>query len=229
MNTGIPVPTRARRAWAVLAGVAGLVAALAVASWTAHLPSTRTVYRAAAAAVTDAPSWVQHVAETAAETGIAALAALVLVLTWRARSVGAAALTRALVASGGVVVAYATSEVLKFVLAQPRPCATLRVAALAQSPCPGDWSLPSNHATIAAALAAAVVLVAPRWAAPSVAAALVVAAARVGTGVHHPHDVLTGLAVGAGVVAVAALVLDRPVRALLHAAAGRWPAIVARS
>ena len=69
----------------------------------------------------------------------------------------------------------------------------------------------------------------PRWAAPSVAAALVVAAARVGTGVHYPHDVLTGLAVGAGVVAVAALVLDRPVRALLHAAAGRWPASVARS
>jgi undecaprenyl-diphosphatase len=227
MTTVTTGSTRLQRPWTVLAGVAGLVVAFAVASWTVHMPSTLAVYRQATAAVTAAPSWLQRVLDTAAEAGVLALAALVSALVWRARSAGAAALARAVVAGGGVVVAYATSEVLKLVLAQPRPCATLG-AVLGECPGPGDWSLPSNHATVAAALAAAVVLMAPRCAVPALAAALVVAASRVGTGVHYPHDVLTGLAVGAGVVAVCALVLDRPARAVVRAAAGRWPAIAPR-
>lgn len=227
MTAVAPASARPHRSWALLAGVAGLVVAFAVASWTVHVPSTLTVYRRATAAVMAAPSWLQQVVDTAAEAGVLALAALVLALVWRARSAGAVALAQALVAAGGVVVAYATSEALKLVLAQPRPCATLG-AALGECPGPGDWSLPSNHATVAAALAAAVVLLAPRWAAPALAAALAVAASRVGTGVHYPHDVLTGLAVGAGVVAVCALVVDRPVRATVRAAAGRWPAIAPR-
>lgn len=217
------------RPWAVLAGIAGLVAAFAAASWTVDLPSTRTVYRTAVDAVMGAPPPFQDVAVVAADAGILGLATLALVLTWRrAWSGGTAARASALVCGVGVVVAYVSSEVLKLLLTQARPCAALGVAVLAECPGPGDWSLPSNHATIAAALAAAAVLTAPRWALPALATALAVAAARVGTGVHYPHDVLTGLALGAGVVAVAALVLDRPARALLDAATGRWPVIKPR-
>jgi undecaprenyl-diphosphatase len=214
-----------RRPWLVMAAVATLVAVFGVASWAVPPPATQTVYRAAAAAATDAPAWVQQALGVVADSGILALAALVLLLTWRARSSGATSLARALVAAGGVVVAYATSELLKLSLTQARPCATLAVSILAECPGPGDWSLPSNHATIAAALATAIALIAPRWSAPAVGIAFLVAAARVGTGVHYPHDVLTGVALGATVVALAAMALDRPGQALLRAATRRWPMI----
>jgi undecaprenyl-diphosphatase len=208
----------------VLAVSTGAVAALAIASWTTQLPSTQAVYRVAAASVLNAPSWVRLVADVAAEAGIVVLATLVLVLTWRAMVAGTGALSRALVAGGGAVAAYATSELLKLLLTQPRPCARLGVTVLAECPAANDWSLPSNHATIAAALATAAVLIAPRWGAPALVAALAVAAARVGTGVHYPHDVLTGLVLGAAVVVVTVVTLDRPVDALLRATARRWPA-----
>jgi membrane-associated phospholipid phosphatase len=70
--------------------------------------------------------------------------------------------------------------------------------------CPpvGDWAFPSNHATIAGAAAAGLLLARPR---PTRATWLVVplavmaAALRVVTGVHYPHDVLAGLLLGAAI------------------------------
>lgn len=218
-------PRAARRPRLVLAAVASLIAVFAVASWTVPPPATDTVYRAAVEAAGKAPPWLQQILGAVAEAGILALIALALVLTWRARSTGAASLARALVAGGGVIAAYLTSEILKLLLTQPRPCATLAVNVLAECPGPGDWSLPSNHATIAAALATAVALIAPSWTAPAVLTAVLVAAARVGTGVHYPHDVLTGLALGAAVVAVTVIILDRPGQAVVRLASSRWPVI----
>src|SRR5699024_10837516 len=82
--------------------------------------------------------------------------------------------------------------------------------------CPGsgDWSWPSNHAVLAAAFATACILVVPRLAWFAVPLALAIAASRVAAGVHFVHDVLSGLALGAlvvaAVVAAASPVLDRP-------------------
>lgn len=107
-------------------------------------------------------------------------------------------------AAAGVVLAYGTSEAAKVLLVQGRPCA--RWDGVPHCPPAGDWSLPSNHATVAFA-AVVVIAVAARstwatWAA--VVVALLAAAGRVLEGVHYPHDVALGAVVGLSVAAGAA-------------------------
>jgi len=57
-------------------------------------------------------------------------------------------------------------------------------------------SLPSDHASMAFAIAASVALLHPRLGAVFLAAAIAVASGRVFTGVHYPSDVLAGMFVG---------------------------------
>lgn len=107
--------------------------------------------------------------------------------------------------SGAVIVAYAISEGIKLVFAEPRPCAALVVAA--ECPAVGDWSLPSNHATLAFA-AVAVIAVATRWiswTAVALSVAVIVAAGRVMQGVHYFHDVVIGGLLGLTIVSLVAL------------------------
>ncbi|MGY1722209.1 phosphatase PAP2 family protein [Blastococcus sp. SYSU DS0533] len=109
------------------------------------------------------------------------------------------------------MLALAASGSLKVLTGQDRPCR--EVAGLdAAVPCPpvGDWSLPSNHATLAAALATALIWSAPRWWPLVTPLALLVAPARVGLGVHYPHDVVDGLILGAVVGSALVLLLRRP-------------------
>ena len=109
-----------------------------------------------------------------------------------------------LAASVAVPAAYGSSEGLKLVLTQERPCARWSYAA--HCPPPGDWSLPSNHATVAfAAVVVLVVATRAAWVAWSaVGLAAVAAAGRVMEGVHYPHDVALGAVVGVGVTALVA-------------------------
>ncbi|GAA2453194.1 phosphatase PAP2 family protein [Agromyces soli] len=106
------------------------------------------------------------------------------------------------VASAAVPLAYGASEGIKLLVAQGRPCWTSGIAA--DCPPPGDWSFPSNHATVAFALAAVIALAAERrvtiWLA--LVLAVVAAAARVLEGVHYPHDVAAGALLGVLVVSV---------------------------
>lgn len=111
----------------------------------------------------------------------------------------------ALAAVVGVGLAYAASEGLKLLVAQPRPCSSsgLRI----ECPPAGDWSFPSNHATLAFGAAVVIIVAIQRvslaWLA--VAAAVLVAGGRVAQGVHYLHDVaagaLLGLAIPAALVA----------------------------
>lgn len=137
--------------------------------------------------------------ELISEAGLAVLAlttAVVLVRTWLRRPdlrfrTGTAAV--------GVVLAYAASEGLKIIFAQERPCAAWSIAT--ECPPPGDWSLPSNHATLAFGAVAVIALAAGRswltWAA--IALAGVVALARVAQGVHYVHDVAFGAVLGVAI------------------------------
>lgn len=123
----------------------------------------------------------------------------------------------------GTGVAYAVSEALKLVVDEERPCRAVRgVEAVADCPGVGDWSFPSNHATLAAALAVGLVVLRPRLTAVALPLAAVVAVARVAAGVHYPHDVLAGAALGAAVATAAlwsaAPTAARTVAALLE----RW-------
>lgn len=98
----------------------------------------------------------------------------------------------------------------KAILARPRPALVEPVIAL-----PADGSFPSAHTTQIVAFALCVILIVrrigPEWqfAAMAVAALLiaVVAASRVYLQVHYPSDVLGGLLLGIGWIALARKIL----------------------
>lgn len=111
-------------------------------------------------------------------------------------------------AAVGVFLAYLASEGLKLAAAQPRPCTVWNLAG--DCPPAGDWSFPSNHATLAFG-AVVVIAVTTRSVSLTCAAmllAVVVATGRVLEGSHYLHDVAAGAAVGiltvGGVVVLAA-------------------------
>ncbi|WP_188042344.1 phosphatase PAP2 family protein [Microbacterium sp. ANT_H45B] len=115
---------------------------------------------------------------------------------------------RAVVASIGVLLAYVTSEALKALFAQARPCS--RWVTAAECPPAGDWSLPSNHATLAFGAVAVVAVLLARaaltWAMVGVGA--LVAIGRVVEGVHYVHDVAIGALLGMALPVLLTLVFD---------------------
>ncbi|WP_431916417.1 phosphatase PAP2 family protein [Micromonospora wenchangensis] len=122
----------------------------------------------------------------------------------------------ALVAPATVVLAYGCSELLKSLLDEERPCRGAVTILAAPCPPPGDWSFPSNHATIAGALATAVLLLSPRWGLLAAPLALLAAFSRVFVGVHYPHDVLAGLLLGLAVTLLVSLPAARFLAELLR-------------
>jgi membrane-associated phospholipid phosphatase len=157
-------------------------------------------YRATASGAAALPSAVGGLFVVVGELGLVVLAGVAVVLTWRARSRGLEHLAVAVVAGVSTVAAYLLSEVVKGLVHEERPCRTLAVKTVASCPAAGDWSWPSNHATIAGALATAVVVLAPVWWRLVVPLALAVCASRVLTGAHYWHDAIAGLLVGVVVV-----------------------------
>ncbi|MGW5264882.1 phosphatase PAP2 family protein [Microbispora sp. NPDC004025] len=184
-------------------------------------------YREVTAFARETPGWVRDAAEVATDAVPAILFALLVFGWWRARRGDDRRMALALLAPVAVVVAYLVSEGLKSLLRLRRPCWDLTdVVTVATCPPYGDWSLPSNHATFAAAGAVALVAL---WRGTAVAApvlALLEAFSRVFVGVHYPHDVAAGLLLGAVVAPVVLLALRNPATALV-AALRRRPALTA--
>jgi undecaprenyl-diphosphatase len=77
-----------------------------------------------------------------------------------------------------------------------------------------DFSFPSDHAVMAGAVAAGLLLVRRRLGLVAVAAALLMAFDRVYIAAHYPWDVLAGLVLGAGVSLLGWLVLAGPLTTL---------------
>ncbi|MFJ5307288.1 phosphatase PAP2 family protein [Streptomyces sp. NPDC088350] len=169
-----------------------------------------------------APGWLDSTVSAWSTYGLAVFAVLMVVGWWRARRVGADAAMTALAVPVVVVAAYGIDSLLKTLVRENRPCQTLRVATLEACPAQGDWSFPSNHATIAAAAAVALFFVSRRLGAVAVVAALAMAGSRVWVGVHYPHDVVAGVTVGA-LLALGAMVLlrRRPESLVQRITAGR--------
>lgn len=132
-----------------------------------------------------------------------------LLQTWRRRVTFA----RGVAAGIGTVVAYGSSELVKSAYAEVRPCRVVLVSP--DCPAAGDWSFPSNHTVIAFALAAACALLVVRTAVPVFAVAAVMGFSRIAEGVHYPHDVLAGAALGVGVVVAVTLIGEPVVAAAL--------------
>lgn len=212
---------------AVLALVAGGVMIALLAPGGLGDPRLRVVtdgpsaeaYRAVVGGAGRLPDWLHAPGEHVALAGVLTLAGL-LAWTgwtgWRRRSPVAAG---ALLVVLGTLSAYLTSEAVKLVVDQERPCRAFGdVVTWVPCPPPGDWSFPSNHSTVVGALAAGLVVLAPRLGFVAVPVAGVVAAMRVVAGVHYPHDVLAGLLLGA-TTTIALLVTLTPVAERLMA---RW-------
>jgi undecaprenyl-diphosphatase len=174
------------------------------------------IYEGTVSTVDGLPDWVSDLGERAAVAGLLVLAGLLAWIAWRTPAFGGVLLVGA-----GAVLAYLASEAIKLVVDEDRPCRAF-AGISTWVPCPpaSDWSFPSNHATVAGALAAGVVLLAPRLALLAVPVAVGVAGMRVVAGVHYPHDVLAGLLLGAAFT-TAVLVSLMPVTERLVGPRGR--------
>lgn len=161
-------------------------------------------YRDTVAWAADLPGLVQDIFTSISHYGIVALAALYAVGLLKARQRGVRHLARGVAAGFGVVAAYLSSEVLKAVVSQLRPCRNFAEETLATCPGAADWSWPSNHATIAAAIAVAILMMAPRLGLLALLLATLVALSRVVVGVHYFHDVLAGALLAVTLVTVVA-------------------------
>lgn len=83
-----------------------------------------------------------------------------------------------------------------------------------------DFSFPSDHATMAGAVAGGLAFVDRRLGRVAVGLAVVMAFARVYVGVHYPGDVVAGLILGAAIATAMHLLAARHVAHLLTALAG---------
>ncbi|MGK5737484.1 phosphatase PAP2 family protein [Micromonospora sp. URMC 103] len=165
----------------------------------------------------DTPQPVQWFAAHFTEGAILLLGALLLVAAVTRLGGGPRDRALALVSPVPVVLAYGCSEWLKTVVDEDRPCrAATRAIIAGTCPPPGDWSFPSNHATIAGALAVATLLLSRRVGLVALPLAALAAFSRTFVGVHYPHDVAAGALLGALVVLLLLPLLTRPAAELLR-------------
>lgn len=145
--------------------------------------------------------------------GVLLFGALLLLALWQLRGAKDARLATALWAGAGTLLAVGVAQPLAALVAEPRPYLT-HPSALLLVASTTDWSFPSDHATMAGACAAGLLLASRRIGLAALAAALVMAADRVYVGAHYPADVVAGLLLGAAVAAGGWFVLRVPVVAL---------------
>lgn len=155
-----------------------------------------------------------------AQYGVLLFAGALLAGWWTARAnPNHRMMAAALWAPAGALLALGLNQPLGRIVHEARPYAVLPhvLVLVARS---HDFSFPSDHAVMAGAVAAGVLLTHRRFGLITLAAAVVLAFARVYVGAHFPLDVIAGLLVGAvvtvGTYLVVRPVLVRIVQALAH-------------
>jgi len=182
-------------------------------------------YDAVTAFAVKMPGWIQALMVGYTSYGLVLVAPLFAWLWWRARKTGAPErMAAALLVPAGTVGAYLLSELVKAFVHEQRPCHGLPPSAIVGvCPAAGDWSFPSNHSTIAAATALGAAFAWRRGAPWLALFAASMGFSRVFVGAHYPHDVLIGLALGAGVAMLLQRYAVAPATALVQRFAGRMP------
>ncbi len=152
------------------------------------------------------------------------LLALLLVAGWllgRRRPEAPRLTATAFLVGVGAVLALLANQAIGPAVARTRPCHALaHVEVLLH--CASDSSFPSDHAMIAGAFAAGLLLLNRRIGLAALLLALLLAFARVYVGVHYPSDVAGGLAIGAAIGTLVVLTL-RPATAAVALRLTRTP------
>jgi undecaprenyl-diphosphatase len=169
-----------------------------------------------------ATSWLHLPMRLYAEYGVVLFAGLLLLSWWLARRDGdLRRVGAALWAPVGALLALWVNQVVIAQVAEPRPFSVVPNA-LTLVHRSTDFSFPSDHAVMAGAVAAGVLVVHRRLGLVALGLALVMAFTRVYVGAHWPLDVVAGLLVGAA-VALGSLVLVRPLLLRLLTALAETP------
>ena len=157
-----------------------------------------------------------------AEFGVVLFAVILLLSWWLARrEPNPEAMAAALWTPAGMLLAVGLNQPLVRHFHEPRPY-TVFPHALVLVTRSQDYSFPSDHAVMAGAVAAGVLLAHRRLGVVAAVAALLMACARVYVGAHFPLDVVVGLAFGAAVCVVGYVAL-RPVLVPVVARLTRTP------
>jgi undecaprenyl-diphosphatase len=146
--------------------------------------------------------WLHGFMKLYAGYGVVLFALLLLAGWWVARRAGSPRrMAVALWAAAGTVVAVGLNQPIVGAVKEKRPYVTMphSLVLVHRS---ADFSFPSDHATMAGAVVAGLLLVSWRLGLLALLAALVMCFARVYVGVHYPGDVLAGLGVGAATIVV---------------------------
>jgi len=154
-----------------------------------------------------ATPWLHGVLLGYANYGVVLFAVLLGWGWWIARQRGSG-VPAALWAPVGVLLAVAVNQPIVAAVAEPRPYTVLPHLLVLATPS-ADPSFPSDHATMAGAVAAGLLLVDRRLGALAALAAVLMGFARVYIAAHYPQDVLAGFAVGALVTLIGYVLVRR--------------------
>lgn len=142
-----------------------------------------------------------------ASYGVVLFAAVLLLAWWRARQhQDFRAMAAALWSPVGALLALGLNQPLVSLFREPRPF-TVFPNALVLVSRSQDYSFPSDHAVMAGAVTAGVLLVHRRLGLVTAVAAVMMAFDRVYVGAHFPLDVVAGLLIGSAVTWVGYLLL----------------------
>jgi membrane-associated phospholipid phosphatase len=171
-------------------------------------------------ALARATPWLHPIAHLYAGLGVVVFAALLLVGWWLARQTADVSRVAAAIAAGGAtLIAVAVNQPIVHAVNEARPYTTLPgILVLADRST--DASFPSDHATMAGAVAAGLWIVNRRLGIIAAVAAVLMAFTRVYIAAHYPGDVAAGLVLGGFVAALTWLLLRRPLTRLVAALAG---------
>ncbi|MEP6664882.1 MAG: phosphatase PAP2 family protein [Nocardioidaceae bacterium] len=154
-------------------------------------------------------SWLHNAVVGFAKYGVLLFGLALLAGLLYSRRDDARSLAAAVWAGFGTLIAVGLNQPLGNAIHESRPYAVHPHALLLVSPTT-DFSFPSDHAVMAGAVAAGLLIVSWRIGLIVAAAAAVMAFARVYVGAHYPADVVAGIAVGALVVGLGWLLLRQP-------------------
>lgn len=164
--------------------------------------------------------WLHGVMSLVAEDGLLLFIALIALGWWLARRRDEPGRMAAVAWTGlGTLAAVGINQPIVNAVHEARPYSTIPNVLVLVSRT-SDYAFPSDHATMAGAVATGLLFVSARLGIAAWCAALLLAFSRVYVGAHYPHDVVVGLALGAAVV-LAGRVVAQPILAALVRRLGR--------